>query len=284
MILTEAVISGAFAAVTELQIGIIGVGAAADGALMTIALLLLLLTDRLSEVHRLAGVVMPLDTDETLQLRPDKEQKVEQCCDRQNYTGPVSGGQGGDHNKGIINAVDDGKPFHLNGDDEKQHHLHIREQDSKGQEQGQIDKMGSGQGEAIVSGNKTRDDSADDGENHAGDVIESKACGAPFTFQRRADPVVEIEGEQHEEGAAVHGEEDKRYDAPNLAPEQAAEIEGQKGQGGGIFGTGEQCQQIHNDIACHHIEHQARDAEVGMPGTESVYGVADLGQVRDLLA
>ena len=183
MILAEAMIPGAFAAITELQIGVVGVGAAADGALVVVALLLLLLAHGLAEVHRLAGVEVLPDAQEPLDLRPDKDQEVQQRSNGKDNADPVAYGQGGDHNKGIVDAVNDGQPLHLDGDDEEQHHLHIREENGEGQEQGQIDEMRSGQSETVFPGDETGNDGADDGEQHAGDVIERKPCGAPFPFQ-----------------------------------------------------------------------------------------------------
>ena len=60
MILTEAVIPHALAAVSELQIGIVCVRAAADGALVVIAhvLLPLLLVDGLAELRGLTRVAV----------------------------------------------------------------------------------------------------------------------------------------------------------------------------------------------------------------------------------
>ena len=52
MILTEAVIAHALAAIPELQIRIVRIRAAAHGTLVVIPLLLLLLMDGLLEVHR----------------------------------------------------------------------------------------------------------------------------------------------------------------------------------------------------------------------------------------
>ena len=51
MILTEAVIAHALAAIPELQIRIVRIRAAAHGTLVVIPLLLLLLMDGLLEVH-----------------------------------------------------------------------------------------------------------------------------------------------------------------------------------------------------------------------------------------
>ena len=60
MILTEAVIAHALAAIPELQIRIVRIRAAAHGTLVVIPLLLLLLMDGLLEVHRLPGVLILL--------------------------------------------------------------------------------------------------------------------------------------------------------------------------------------------------------------------------------
>ena len=61
MILTEAVVAGALAAIAELQVGIVRVRAAADGAFVVIGRLLLLLLrlmHRAAEVHRTAGMAV----------------------------------------------------------------------------------------------------------------------------------------------------------------------------------------------------------------------------------
>ena len=59
VILTEAVVARALAAIAELQIGVVGVGAAAHGALVVIAPFLLLLLYRLLELHGPGAVLLP---------------------------------------------------------------------------------------------------------------------------------------------------------------------------------------------------------------------------------
>ena len=56
VILTEAVVPGAFAAIPELHIGIVGVGTAAHGALMGVELVALLLTYALRLAAEVYGV------------------------------------------------------------------------------------------------------------------------------------------------------------------------------------------------------------------------------------
>ena len=86
VILTEAVISGALAAIAELQVGIVGIRAAADGALVVIALLLglfLLLLGRTLELHRLGPVAVGGAASHVVDLRPDEHGEVQQRDDRQ---------------------------------------------------------------------------------------------------------------------------------------------------------------------------------------------------------
>ena len=58
VVLTVAVVAGALAAVAEGHVRVVGVGLAADAALVVVALLLLLLLDGLLKLHRLAAVAV----------------------------------------------------------------------------------------------------------------------------------------------------------------------------------------------------------------------------------
>ena len=78
VILTKAVVAGAFAAIAELQIGIIGIRPAADGALVMKAALLLLLFDSLLEMYRLTGVLILFAFGKVMYLGIDKRKEVQQ--------------------------------------------------------------------------------------------------------------------------------------------------------------------------------------------------------------
>lgn len=84
VVLTEAVVPDALAAVTELQIRVVGIRAAADGALVAIALLLgllgLLLLG-LTELDGLAGVLVFGALLQVVDLRPDEHGEVQQGHD-----------------------------------------------------------------------------------------------------------------------------------------------------------------------------------------------------------
>ena len=103
VVLTEAVVPDALAAVTELQIRVVGIRAAADGALVAIALLLgllgLLLLG-LTELDGLAGVLVFGALLQVVDLRPDEHGEVQQGHDGQHYTGPVVGADGLDDVEG----------------------------------------------------------------------------------------------------------------------------------------------------------------------------------------
>ena len=77
MILAEAAVPGALAAIAELQVGIVRVRAAADGALVVIAPLLLLLADGLFEVHRLGVMAIFLPPGKGVNSGPDEHQEVQ---------------------------------------------------------------------------------------------------------------------------------------------------------------------------------------------------------------
>ena len=89
----EAVVARALRAVAELQLRIRDVGAAADRALVTVALALLLalrLTDGVVEVRRLLGPrLLPLG--KAPQLRREEHKEVQQRHERQHHADPIAG-------------------------------------------------------------------------------------------------------------------------------------------------------------------------------------------------
>ena len=141
MVLTEAVVPDALAAVTELQIRVVGIRAAADGALVAIALLLgllgLLLLG-LTELDGLAGVLVFGALLQVVDLRPDEHGEVQQGHDGQHYTGPVVGADGLDDVEGEQCAVQIRQPLHLHRENEEQQYRGVREQEAKGEEHGHI--------------------------------------------------------------------------------------------------------------------------------------------------
>ena len=285
VILTEAVIARALAAIAELQVGIIRIRAAADGALVVIALLLflpLLLLCGPLELHRLGPVAIGGAVGHVVYLRPDEHGKVQQGDHRQKRAAPVARHQAAHHIEGEQRRVHIGQPLHLDGNDEKQQHLRIREQEREGEEHGQVHIVGARHGVALA-GDEAGDQHAHRRQQYAADVVEVELGGAPLALQRGADPVVEIQADQQPEDAAAGGHKHIGKDAPQLALQHSGGIQRQKRQRVGVVGLREHHQNIHDDVAGHDVEHQIGDAETGVPCAEALHRVIEFFQERFLL-
>ncbi len=144
VLLTEAVVTGTFAAITELQIGVVGVRLTTDTALVMVAFLTLLLLYCFFELYRLTGVTILAALDAVVNFRPDEDEEVQKCQQGDNDAGELSGQQGGDHLDGKECAVQNGQPLHLYGNDEEEQHLRIGEHGGESQEHGEVHIAGAG--------------------------------------------------------------------------------------------------------------------------------------------
>ena len=281
VVLTEAVVPDALAAVTELQIRVVGIRAAADGALVAIALLLgllgLLLLG-LTELDGLAGVLVFGALLQVVDLRPDEHGEVQQGHDGQHYTGPVVGADGLDDVEGEQCAVQVRQPLHLHGEDEEQQHRGVREQEGKGEEHGQVHIAGARCGQVGVAGDETGQHHAKNRQQRAADVVQVELGRAPLALQRGADPVIEVETDQQGKGTGVGGHEHKGHQPPHLAVEQCIEIEGQKAQGVGVVVLGQQHEHIDRNVADDDNAHEVGNAEPGMGGAEALHPVIEFFQ------
>ena len=277
MVLAEAAVPGALAAIAELQVGIVRVRAAADGALVVIAPLLLLLADGLFEVHRLGVMAIFLLPDKGVNSGPDEHQEVQQRHHRQNGAQPAAGQQGLDDADDEHRNIQPGQPLDLHRDEEEQQQPGVREQEGEGQEHGQVHILRAAHGIARAGDGGGHD--GDDGrQQDAAPVIEVEAGGAPLALQGGADPVVEVQTDGQPEGTAAGGDEDEGDDAPYLAPKDLAAVQIQESQGVGVGAHGQQHQNVHRHVADDDPAHQVRDAKAGVPGAEAVHRVIDLFQ------
>ena len=91
VILAEAVIPGALAAIAELEVGVVCIRPAADGTLVVVRRLLCLLRPLLGlpELHSLTGCLVLRPLAEVVDLRPDEHREVQQRHHRQHHVGPV---------------------------------------------------------------------------------------------------------------------------------------------------------------------------------------------------
>ena len=126
VVLAEAAVADAFAAIAELQVGIVRVRAAADGAFVVIALLLLLLPHGLFEVYRLGRVPVFPALDKRVNSGPDEHQEVQQRHHRQDGSQPAACQQGLHNANDEHRDIQPRQPFDLHGDEVEQQQLGIR--------------------------------------------------------------------------------------------------------------------------------------------------------------
>lgn len=118
VVLAEAVIAGTAGAVPELQVGVVGVGAAADLAFVAVTLfrfLFQLLADGGFEVDGLMGGLVPGSSpavgDLVGNVGPEEHEEIQKSHHRQQRTQEIQLDQVLDHNDGKDHAVQQGQPI-----------------------------------------------------------------------------------------------------------------------------------------------------------------------------
>ena len=136
VVLAEAMVAGAFAAITEIQIGVVRIGTATDGALVDIAFFLFLFFDRFFEVDRLGAMLIAMTFYPVMQLGIDEYGKVQQGDDGLKHIVPCAADSVGEDIKADHGYIQNRQPFHLDGNNEEQQNLCVGEQAGKGQKHG----------------------------------------------------------------------------------------------------------------------------------------------------
>ena len=283
MIAAIAPIACAAAAIAEIEVGILRVRLAADAALVVVPLgRLRCLGGGLTVLHRLRTMARGGAVYAVAHLGIDKHGEVEKRHHRQHHAAPVTGDKCRDDLKDEQRPVDPRQPLHLHRDDEEQQYPRLGEEAGEGEEQGEV-HIGSACDGVRSPRNEGGHHDADGGQENARDIVEGELGCAPLALEGRADPVVEVEGDQHEEEAAAGGDEHIGEDAPNFPLQHHARVHVEEGQGKGVVGGGEHLQDIDEDVADGDIEHQVRDAETGMAGAETLHPIVEFFQVLFLL-
>ena len=276
-------IACAAAAIAEVQIGILGIRLAADAALVIVPLGGLAgLGGGLTVLHRLRTMACGGAVYAVAHLGIDKHGEVKKRHHRQHHAAPVTGDKCRDDLKDEQRSVQPRQPLHLHGNDEEQQHLRVREEAGEGEEQGEVHVGGACNGVRNTRNEGGHHD-ADGGQENTRDIVEGKLGSAPLALEGRADPVVEIQRNQHEEEAAAGGDEHIGEDAPNFPLQHHACVHVEEGQGKGVIGGGEHLQDIDEDVADGDIEHQVGDAKTGMAGAETLHPIVEFFQVLFLL-
>ena len=283
VILAEAVIPGALAAIAELEVGVVCIRPAADGALVVVRRLLCLLRPLLGlpELHGLTGCLVLRPLAEVVDLRPDEHREVQQRHHRQHHVGPVMRADAPDDVKGEQRAVQIRQPLHLHREDEEQQHRGVREQEGEGKEHGQVHVARARHRQVGVAGEQAGQHRAQHRQQHTAEVVEVELGGAPLALQGRADPVVEIQGDEQAQRRGVARHEHEGDDAPDLAVEQGVQVERQKAQRVGVVALGQQHEDVHRHVAGDDDAHQVGNAETGMRRAEPLHPIIQFFQGED---
>ena len=276
-------IARALGAVAKLQLRIRDVGAAADRALVAVALALLLalrLADGVVEVRRLLGPrLLPLG--KAPDLRREEHKEVQQRHERQHRADPVAPDGTEEDDIREVARVQNGHPLDLDRNEEEQQHLRVGIERGEGEEHGKI-HIGRARHLPVVPGDQTRDDRAERREEHAAEVVDGELRRTPLTLERRADPVIEIAAHQQPEGSRVRRQKAEGQQPPELPLLEPRPAEAENGVKGASVKRGEQGEQIEGDVADDDVEHQVRNAEVRMQHAEAVDAAAQRIQGRSL--
>jgi len=190
MLLTEAAVALAAGTVAEFQLRIVRICLAADAALVVIKPCLLFTLDAPRLLAEVDGVCAGPLGHAAEKVTPAEDEKV----DDRNHGQKIDGEGILDNAQQEEESVHIGQILHLDGQNEKQQHLHIREKGRKGEEHGKVDVLGAEH--KVYAGDKVHDHTVDDGQYNAGEEIDVELRSAPVLFKGAAYPIVKIEGNE----------------------------------------------------------------------------------------
>ena len=280
VIRAEAVVARALAAIAELQLGVRHICAAAHGALMAealrlllVLLLALLIAHGVVEVRGLPALVA-LQFEEVFKLGPEENDEIQKRHNGHDGIVPSAGGNVAHNVEEEVEYVNIREPLHADGDDEHEEHARIGIEQGESHEHGEVDVIRAVNGNAVAR-DEADDARADDGEQHAAQVIRRKLGCAPLPLERRADPVVEIAGDEKIERTRALRDEDEGDEPPDLPMEKTRERVGEEAQKAAVREVGQKPQ---HHVADDNIEHQVGNAEIGVQDTEAVDRTVELVQ------
>ena len=279
----------ALAAIAELQLRICHVRAAAHGALVAEALrLLLILLLTLLGAHGVVEVcglpaLVVLKLEKARKLGPEEDDEVQKRHDGHDGIVPSAGGNIAGDVEEEVEHVDIREPLHADGEKEKQQHLRVGIEERERHEHGEVDIICTVNGD-VVARDEADDARAEDGEQHAAQVIRCKLGCAPLPLERRADPVVEIAGDEKIERTCALRDEDEGDEPPHLTVEKTRKCVGEEAQKVAVREVGQKSQ---HHVADDDIEHQVGDAKIRVQDTEAVdrlveffqYGIPRFDQI-----
>ena len=214
MVLTILVIAVALGTEPEFKLRIGNTGASAHGAAMSG-------DGGIRLVHGLPVSSLPAVSDG---MRPTHKTEEENDKIQQRHD---DGDLGSDiaHDKliGKKRHVQISQPLDLHRDQEHEQKLHVGIDEGKGQEQGHVDVVGIQQ--INVAGHKISDKSADDGKDHAGEIIDIKPEGTPGVFQILPQHIIQIKGKNEKDEACIGRLDQKGEKTPHLPAQDHRRIQ-----------------------------------------------------------
>lgn len=269
VLLAVAVVTGALGAVTELEIGIVGICLSADGAFVVIAALLLLFMHGLAELDRLRTMSGFFKVNTAAKLRREEYKQICKSNDRHHCKTEIAGKEIRNHRDRIQCAFKPCDPFHFERDHKENINCGFSVENRVGKEHCGIDILGTGNlnGQSIDQIDK---DCGHSGKKNAAEVVNCEFCSSPDAFQRGSQPVVEHTRDQQPDAAAA-GEEKVGENAPDLAAKDGGRFQCEKVQ---RSSAGKHLKKIERNIGNNHITHQTGDAQTGVSGTETVDRIA----------
>ena len=256
VILAEAVVAHAARAVAKLQLRMIHIRAAADGAFIVIRLVCLLALDAPGlalEVHRF----LPLAHVRRAEKVKQPVAAVDQIVEHRHHRQQVQRERRRDDAEHEQRRVHICQILHLDRDDEKQQHLHIRIERGKGKKHRQVQVRSRDDHVAPEDGREHH--AVDCREQHAAHVIDREFAVAPLAFEARTDPVVKIQHHQQPDGAGLRRHKHIRHQAPDLPVQDALRRAAQ--QRGDLPGRVHFRQQPDGRVADDDDQHQVRNAK-----------------------
>ena len=232
------------------------------------------------EVCGLPALVV-LKLEKARKLGPEEDDKVQKRHNGHDGIVPSAGGNIAGDVEEEVEHVDIREPLHADGEKEKQQHLRVGIEERERHEHGEVDIICTVNGD-VVARDEADDARAEDGEQHAAQVIRCKLGCAPLPLERRADPVIEIAAHQQPEGPRVRRQKAEGQQPPELPLLEPRPAEAENGVKGASVKRGEQGEQIEGDVADDDVEHQVRNAEVRMQHAEAVDAAAQRIQGRSL--
>ena len=233
VILTEAVIALAARTVTELKIGVIGIGTSANGALTGVALVLSfrvsLLGGFLEVDHVRVSLVFYLaaQTIKSVEKHISAEDEVIQDSNDGNKSHKdFTGGKIQNNTEEEVGGINISQPLYFYGDKEEKQYAAFGEEGSKNEEHGEID-VGCSHGEVTDISEKPDYHAVNYCAEDTAEIIQRELRSTPLTLKRVANEIIEVQRNCHGDKTAAFGDKYERNKSPHLTFEYELGVEQQ---------------------------------------------------------